>query len=272
MTENTMIIQRIPSEIHLIDKSLYDAVVLDNNTLRNHLLELQGTAATIRILQDKNDLYVKDIETLKKENSELKQKITDLENHIYKQNDKIDFLTKSFYDQNNKIDNLTKDNNNFIKSNYDRDLIIKNLQDSINTSGINNSQIKLNNKLVIAFQDINAKYALEQLEDNLVNSLDFTDQMFDLRKSRNENSHFISANNGKLDDNSDVVHYKIKLVQDKLTILTDEEIISFENLYGKGFIKEMLSQINKILYNYKYTSSISEKIKNRYSNFFKDLD
>lgn len=265
MSANIMIMQRVPGEMHLIDKSLYDAVVLDNITLRNHLHELQGTAATIKILQDKNDSYVKDIETLKKENSELRQKITDLEKHIYEQDNKIDLLTKNDYDKNIKIEIL-------IKNNYDNNLLIKNLQDSINISRFNNSQIKLNNKLVIAFQDINATYALEQLDTKSVDSLNFTDQMYNLRQSRNVNSHFITANSGKLDDSNDIVHYKIKLVQDKLTVLTDEQIISFEMLHGKGFIKEMLSQINKILDNYKYTGVISEKNKIRCGYFFKDLD
>jgi hypothetical protein len=105
MTEHTNL-HSIPimTDMITVQQSHYDALVTENTSLNNKILNLQGNAGMVKELQTQNDSYIKDIKELKQENYIQNTLMTDMQARITKLEEKDLFykLAIAFQDINFK--------------------------------------------------------------------------------------------------------------------------------------------------------------------------
>lgn len=99
-----------------------------------------------------------------------------------------------------------------------------------------NDRNDLFGKFAIAIQDINVIYHLNKSLDSTFNSKKYKRKMLELQ------------GNYIFEEDSEVIIYdKTQLLRTELLKLKNNDISSFDKIYGNGIVKEMLSHLDKIL-------------------------
>jgi len=204
---NTLKIINFNDNVEMVIVQLleYNRLKQENIDLHNKLNLLTNESTKLN-----TDLLAKnlELEILRKENQELRDKIKMLEEKITNQDKNINELTENIANKDIRINILEKDNK-ILK------LDIKELkEDNINRN--NKDMLK---KIIIGIQDLNA---LEKLETKVSDSY----ELMNLRNDKIDECHYINSNYSQLEKD-----IRINILIDNINSASENILNKFNNLY-----------------------------------------
>ena len=206
-------------EMVIVQLLEYNRLKQENIDLHNKLNLLTNESTKLNA-----DLLAKnlELEILRKENQELREKIkmleekitiqdkniNELKENIANKDIRIDVLEKEIINKDIRITNLEKENN-ILK------LDIKELKED----NINRNNKDLLKKIIIGIQDLNA---LEKLETKVADSY----ELMNLRNDRIDDCHYINSNYSQLEKD-----IRINILIDNINNASENIINKFDTLY-----------------------------------------
>jgi chromosome segregation ATPase len=206
-------------EMVIVQLLEYNRLKQENIDLHNKLNLLTNESTKLNA-----DLLSKnlELEILRKENQELREKIKILEEKITIQDKNINELKENSTNKDIRIDVLEKEIIN-------KDIRITNIEKENNTLKLDIKELKEDNinrnnkdllkKIIIGIQDLNA---LEKLETKVADSY----ELMNLRNDRVDDCHYINSNYSQLEKD-----IRINILIDNINNASENIINKFDTLY-----------------------------------------